>query len=237
MTAQSQLEAYLGEFRRRLIALIVARGAALAGRGRAPDHARRGLPRHPPRVRPRSSSTAPARCSRFCSARIVVALLVLPLRALKRTPRHPRHRAARARFQRPAGDLRRPHARQSPAHAVPGPARRGRAESRAQDPGRAQGPAAQIRVPAAILRCSRPARSSGSRLSAPPIGATASATCGPAGCSGHVAAAAHRGRARRRHGAARRRLHVFADARTASSRRACRSSRSSRPAASGKARR
>ena len=29
MTAQSQLEAYLGEFRRRLKALIVARGAAL----------------------------------------------------------------------------------------------------------------------------------------------------------------------------------------------------------------
>ena len=76
MTAQSQLEAYLGEFRRRLKALIVARGAADArGRG-ARRHADRGLLRHPPRLRSDRSSSAPASCCCCCWARIARRLLV-----------------------------------------------------------------------------------------------------------------------------------------------------------------
>ena len=104
MTAQSQLEAYLGEFRRRLKALIVARGAALLafaalvvtllavyfGIRRAFD----------PQI--------------VISARVVLLLLLagiaiglvaLPLRALAAQPRHQGHRAARSRLQRPSRDL------------------------------------------------------------------------------------------------------------------------------------
>ena len=84
MTAQSQLEAYLASFRRRLEALIVARGAALLaavalvitlvavyfGIRRAFDHA----------------FVYGARTLLvLLLAAVIVALLALPLRALKRT--------------------------------------------------------------------------------------------------------------------------------------------------------
>src|SRR5262252_5302889 len=84
MTAQSQLEAYLAEFRRRLQALIVARGAALLGAAalavtlvavyfgirRAFDH----------------TFVYGARAVLVVSlAAIAIALLVLPLRKLRRT--------------------------------------------------------------------------------------------------------------------------------------------------------
>ena len=110
MTAQSQLEAYLGEFRRRLKSLIVARGAAILaaaalvitllavyfGIRRAFD----------------PTFVYGARAVLVLALGALAAwLLVLPLRTLKPQPRHPRHRTARAGLQRPPRDLRRPHAR------------------------------------------------------------------------------------------------------------------------------
>ncbi len=106
MTAQSQLEAYLGEFRQRLKALIVARGAAMLavaalvvtliavyfGIRRAFD----------PQI--------------VIGARIVLLLLLgaigvglvaLPLRALHAQPRHQGHRTPCAGFQRSPRNLRR----------------------------------------------------------------------------------------------------------------------------------
>ena len=104
MTAQSQLEAYLGEFRQRLKALIVARGAAVLataalvvtlvavyfGIRRAFD----------PQI--------------VIGARIVLLVLLGgiargPRRAAvagaRAQPRHQGHRTARARFQRPPRNL------------------------------------------------------------------------------------------------------------------------------------
>ncbi len=67
MTAQSQLEAYLGEFRQRLKALIVARGAAMLAIAALVGHTGRGLLRHSARVR-----SAPI----VISARVVLLLLL-----------------------------------------------------------------------------------------------------------------------------------------------------------------
>ena len=137
MTAQSQLEAYLGEFRQRLKALIVARGAAMLafaalvvtllavyfGIRRAFD----------PQI------VISARVVLLLlSAGIAVGLVALPLRALQAQPRHQGHRAPRAGLQRPPRNLRRHRSRAAGAgHAVLGPARRGRAEvSRAASPSR-----------------------------------------------------------------------------------------------------
>ena len=105
MTAQSQLEAYLGEFRQRLKALIVARGAAVLaiaalvvtlmavyfGIRRAFD------PQIVIGARDRAAA-APRPAS-------PIGLVVLPLRALAAQPRHQGHRTARPRLQRPPRNL------------------------------------------------------------------------------------------------------------------------------------
>ncbi len=204
MTAQSQLEAYLGEFRQRLRALIVARGAALLALAALAITLvavyfgiRRAFDPQIVYTRPRAAVAGARRHRRHADR-------VAPARSVSHA-RHPRDRAPRARLQRPPRNLRRHRARPGRTRdAVPGPARRRRAEARARHSSRAQG----ARAAHARARGDRDLR---------PWPLVWFASYGPANWRygvrnlwagwlllRHAAAAAARRAARRRHGASRR---------------------------------
>ena len=183
MTAQSQLEAYLGEFRRRLTSADRrARRGAARGRGTR-DHAGRGVLRHPPRVRPRDRLRRRARC---CVLRSWAPSWSAARPAAARAQAHAAA-SAKSNAARPDFDGRL-ETYDGIAH---GPRERARRSCGllAEDalklarsiPVALKIPALQLRMPAVLAVRRRRQRSSGSRPSAPTIGATACAICGRAG--------------------------------------------------------